>query len=320
MAQAGLTSTAESLSADPHFIDATPAEQRAQLLKYAGVVPTHHGSHAGHTDSHTHKKGKGKGKKSHAGDLEKTVAAITKGVMQSMHSGPQHTNHSTHNKDKPYFGVTSKRLEQVYTTSQNFHTKAVDEAVIAIDSAASRLPLAIRSQFNIAFTALKLYRTGNQGYSYDNVYEKISAAHTVYAGLYPRLKYTMHVPKNVPIDRKDGLVSLLSKLMSLTIDTLQVLTSDTTERKTYGYYEFKTLRRNITEAKKNSEEVHQACVRAVAREEKASEKQAAHIFRASGGNPAHVVQPLHLPGHHMPRAQSEFGTDHGSFSMAQPFA
>jgi hypothetical protein len=184
MAQAGLASSAGTLSAEPHFIDTTPAEQRSSLIQLAGKNPAHHSSSskAGHPASgHTGKKNKGKGKKNHMPDLEKTVTAITKGVMQSMqHAGTHHANTSTHNKDKPFFGVSSAKLQQVYEASQNFHTKAVSDALVAINTAMAELPGPIRSPFNAAFTALKQYRASNPSQTYDTVYDKFSEAHAAY--------------------------------------------------------------------------------------------------------------------------------------------
>jgi hypothetical protein len=92
--------------------------------------------------------------------------------------------------------------------------------------------------------------------------------------------------------------------MGLTIEALKAFTGDTDMRTKHGYYELKTQRRNITEAKKNSEEVHQALVHMVAKEKKALE-------RMTGAH--------NMPGHAGPPALSEFGADHGSFSMAHPY-
>ncbi len=318
MAQAGLASSAD-VPGQHHMLDEVVPGQRAKLIQLAGGNPAHHSSSskAGHPASgHTGKKNKGKGKKNHMPDLETTVTAITKGVMQSMqHAGTHHANTSTHNKDKPFFGVPSARLYQVYSTSLSFHTKAVAEALVAIDAAMAALPGGIRLPFNAAFTMLKQYRTGNQQYTYENVYAKISEAHAAYAALHSNLKYSMHMPHNIPVDRSVGVVSLLSKLMSLTIDTLQVHTIDLALRKQYGYYEFKTQRRNITEAKKNSDEVQQAWVRAKAIEKKAEERKTG----VPGHHMTHPSHQSHMPGHPAPGAASEFGADHGSFSMAHPY-
>lgn len=302
MAQAGLASSAETLNAGHSFIDATPAEQRAALLKFAGVNPSHHSPHVHPHAEHSGKKGKGKKGKGDLSNVPELVAAITKGVMESMKHGTA-AHSKTHNKNKPFIGVPSMKLKTVYASSQGYYDKAVSDALTATDIISTKFPEIIRTPFFRAFQDLKQYRDSRQS-TYDTVWEKILAAHTAYTQSIHSLKYVMHPPNKVPVERSDGVKSLLSKLMGLTIEALKAFTGDTGMRTKHGYYELKTQRRNITEAKKNNEEVHQAWVHMAAKEKKAMEKMTG----------AH-----NIPGHPAPPALSEFGADHGSFSMAHPY-
>lgn len=313
MAQAGLASSAGTLSAEPHFIDASAADQKVRLMNIAGVDPSRHSPHVHPHAGHSGKKGKGKKGKGNMNHIPEIVAAITKGVMETMQHGTAvHT--STHNKNKPYSDASSNKLAQAYTASQGFYNVAVNEAIAFIDVNMAKFPPPVRTPFYAAFVDLKQYRLTSKSVTYDHVYEKISGAHTAYAVLVPGLKYAIHPPKTTPSERADGVKSLLSKLMSLTIETLKALASDTETRTKNGYYDLKTQRRIIAATKKNSNEVHQALVRALAMEKKAADKK----LGVNGHTMAHPSHQSHMPGYAAGTA-SEFGADHGSFSMAHPY-
>ena len=306
MAQAGLASSAD-VPGQHHMLDENAHDQRAALIQLAGVtahsargsIGVHNAhntsNHTGHQHTGKHSKGKA------------NTYLPTAGVDFVFSSHGNVHNQTKHHKEKPFIGVSSEKLAVVYKAAVEYHTKEVISVYNSMDLIASKLPPIIRQQFNSVAIPLKQYRVGNQNpaYSYDKVFQSIEAAHAALLASYPKMKYTVHKPKNEPGSRQDVVTALLSRLISLTIEAIKVCAPTREERTQFGLYDITAQRRQISGSRKNEEEVHNAWARAKINEEKKSTIPHAQ---------PHV--PPRLPRHK--GVFSEF-TEDKSFSMAHPY-
>ncbi len=297
MAQAGLATLATDASegAGPHFIAGGMNPKRTELLHSAGVDPK---AHSHHQSGHPLKKSKGKKGKGNKNNSD--VKITVSGVPITIGHGHVQQQQS-HKKKNPFFGVNLEKLAVVYSQSQIHYTEAVNASVSSVDTIMTKLPFAVGQAFLTAFSQLKLYKRGASAHTYETVYGKIAAVLTAYQAIHKDLKYTLHMPHTIPTGPTAGTASLLSKLINATIALLRIHTKIAEERTKFGMYEFRAQLYNMANAKGNCVEIHAALIHE-------QNKAAARV-----GLPVDHTGRMH-------RAESEFGTDHGAFSMAQPFA
>ena len=75
---------------------------------------------------------------------------------------------------------------------------------------------------------------------------------------YPTIRYVLHMPNKLPMDRVIGTSSLLFKLIRATLEFLKKSTDDSAKRREIGVYELKEQMRYVANARNNLEKVDQA--------------------------------------------------------------
>lgn len=302
--------------ASSHFIAGGMNVDKIGLLKLAGVDPTKHvHPQSGHPlkENGGHKKKKGKKGKGNKGNNHLTFTVGNNPPITVSTGNTNNSKHS-HKKKNPFIGADLAKLKAVYARALSNYYNVVTTEITTVRQISSKFPDIIKRDFASALEAAKTFYNSAKTDShasntqlYETAFEILSSTLTNYKGkdtAQYKLKYDIRKPHKIPDQRINGSVSLLSKLINITIAFIRTHMKDEESRKGVGMYELRQELFKMANAKENCIEIKQAIDSA---EFKQNTNQSGASVRPFGST--HIV-----------RESAEHAFDHhDAFSMGQPY-
>ena len=318
LAQAGLSASAvDALSGgNDHFVAMGLNPKRIEFLKLAGLDPAKHAHpHSGNPHTgHTEKKGKGKKNQAAAtytqAELNGVVKAVKSGAITTHNANNTKTKPKHHN---PYNDVDHEKLKSVFSQAWRSYQDSVKENIDEFHKLISKAPIQIKSYMSSAFDKIKEYQTGMRGSpNYDTVLSKLKETLSQYKAKNSNginLKHEIKQPHSTPDNTADGVTSLLSKLINMTMAFIKTHYKEQKERETYGYYELRQESYKLGNSKKNCIEIKQAL---------AHQKEKHEAFLKNTTRTG-IIRPGSNGGAVVRESAEHAFEKHGTFSMGSPY-